>query len=249
MNKIRFAYSLSIALHIIGIIAVITLLNPLNSNNNNYLEPATITYIIQKPNIKEILPNLKTETQNVPPLKINTNNKENNSNANKNPITNVNTSFTATNTLKRISSVETNTITYPQTVGNILPNTLILDDNKIQINFQNNPRLLLNFDKVQDAVSRHTKNGILSYFQRLARLLIGKNDNNPNNNNTNNTLAITLNAHILIDKSGRVYSVNFISRGLPVQETIMSDIIQSLRFNAETDNSTTPATITINIPL
>lgn len=248
MNKIRLAYSISILMHIIAVAAVVLFLNPLGGNSNaTEPKPATITYLIPKPTIKEILPNMgEQHSVTLPPLKINANNQLNGTALN--PISQVNSTIaTTSSTLRNIAQVQTDPLNYPKTVGNILPQNLQLNENNINITFQNNPRLLVSFSSVQDTVAKHSQtNGVISYLQRLARLLVGNNKNNNANNNTHST---NLTAHILVDRSGRVYSTNFIRRGLPIQENIAYDIIHSLRFNAESNGQSSAATITINIPL
>lgn len=251
MNKIRLAYSISIAMHIVAVAAVLALLSPLNSTSDTPTQKnATITYLINKPNIKEILPNMGRQQQ-LPPLKINTNNQIDASSSN--PIANASSTLSTTpQPLKNITQTTTKPLNYPKTMGNILPQALTFDKSSIQIHFQDNPRLLISFDSVKGIVAKHTKTGgVLMYLQRLARLFVGSgnNDNDNDNNSDETTPVISLSAHILVDKSGRVYSTNFIRRGLPLQESIAYDVIRSLRFNAESSGKASSAIITVNIPL
>ncbi len=244
MNKIRLAYSVSIIIHIVGIVALVVLLTPLSNKSNAPLGEASITYLITKPNIKEILPNMDVKQQPLPPLKININNTL--ANNNNTPISSVMNNFTAPSTLVNITPSKTQTLEYPSIVGNILPHSLLLDSSNINITFQTNPRLLVKFDSVQTVIDRREKGRIAAYLQRLARLIVGG-IGKPTQGDEPNTANLT--AYLLVDRSGRVYNINFIQRGFPLQEQIVSDVIQSLRFNAATDDQVSSAAITVQVPM
>ncbi len=244
MNKIRLAYSVSIIIHIVGIVALVVLLTPLSNKSNAPLGEASITYLITKPNIKEILPNMDVKQQPLPPLKININNTL--ANNNNTPISSVMNNFTAPSTLVNITPSKTQTLEYPSIVGNILPHSLLLDSSNINITFQTNPRLLVKFDSVQTVIDRREKGRIAAYLQRLARLIVGG-IGKPTQGDEPNTANLT--AYLLVDRSGRVYNINFIQRGFPLQEQIVSEVIQSLRFNAATDDQVSSAVITVQVPM
>ncbi len=244
MNKIRLAYSVSVILHIVGIVALVILLAPLNKRPDTPLGEASITYLIAKPSIKEILPNMGVEQQPIPPLRISTNNTLTSNNHA--PISTVTSNFTAPSTLVSITPDRTQTLEYPPIVGNILPRTLLLDRGSIDITFQTNPRLLVGFDSVQSVIDSYGKGRIAAYLQRLARLIVGGIGKSTQGDEPK---AASLTAYILVDRSGRVYSTNFIQRGFPLQEQIVAEVIQSLRFNAATKNQVSSAIITVLVPM